>query len=96
MKARIQKAAIAQCPGCGKTTSFTPETETRPGGIEHTYYACTLCGHTATVCYTDSAIREALAEQKALVETGQAKRAKENEPRLQAMMNDLRTAIEGE
>lgn len=96
MKARIQKSTVTKCPACGKTSSFKQEKETRPGGIEHAYLECVRCGHTATVCYTDPAIREALAEQKALFDAGKIEQAKENAPKLQAMMDDLRAAIEGE
>lgn len=96
MKAHIQKSTVTKCPACGKMSSFKQEKEIRPGGIEHTYLACVRCGHTATVCHTDPAIREALDGQKALFDAGKVDQAKENAPKLQAMMDDLRAAIEGE
>lgn len=92
MKAKVPKFTVAICTTCGKKAVVTPEKDVLDGGIEHHYYKCGECGYKATVCYTDAAIRRAMAEQKALRAAGDPA-ANENAKRIQAMMDALKETM---
>ena len=93
MKANVQKFTEAVCPKCGKKSSFTQKKEELEAMIEHTYLMCGRCGHKATICYTDKAIRDVLAAQKALFDAGRVKEATDNAPKVQAMLDALQARL---